>query len=237
MTKLSGIELHGVTIRAGAFQIENIDLVAPQGGYIALMGKTGSGKTTILEAIAGLRSVTKGSIRVDARDVTNLPPAHRGIGYVPQDGALFNHMSVFENLAFGLQVRRVARDERKKRVLTLAELLEIQHLLGRSPVHLSGGEKQRVALGRALAFSPTTLLLDEPLAALDDETRDHMIGLIEGVRHEVSVTILHVTHSLAEAEQLADQIYVIDGNLPKAATNGSDSEVPQSVGLKLRSNA
>jgi molybdate/tungstate transport system ATP-binding protein len=237
MRKRSGIELDGVSIRAGAFQIENIDLVAPPGGYIALMGKTGSGKTTILEAIVGLRRVTKGSIRVDARDVTNIPPAHRGIGYVPQDGALFNHMSVFENLAFGLQVRRVSRDQRKERVLSLAKLLEIKHLLARSPVHLSGGEKQRVALGRALAFSPTTLLLDEPLTALDDDTRDHMIGLIEGVRREMSVTILHVTHSLVEAEQLADQIYVIDENVPKNATSDSDSEGSPSVGLKLRSNA
>jgi len=205
------IELDGVSIRVGAFQIENINLTAPQGGYVALMGKTGSGKTTILEAIAGLRRATHGSIRIAGRDVTNLPPAHRGIGYVPQDGALFDHMSVFENLAFGLQVRRVGRDQRKERVLTMANLLEIQHLLTRSPVHLSGGEKQRVALGRALVFSPTTLLLDEPLTALDDETRDQMIRLIEGVRRETSVTILHVTHSLAEAEQLADQIYVVEG--------------------------
>ncbi|NOZ39568.1 MAG: ABC transporter ATP-binding protein [Planctomycetes bacterium] len=196
------------------------------------MGKTGSGKTTILEAIAGLRRVTQGSIRIDDRDVTDFPPAHRGIGYVPQDGALFNHMSVFENLAFGLHVRRVAREQRKERVLDLATLLEIRHLLARSPVHLSGGEKQRVALGRALAFSPTTLLLDEPLAALDDETREHMIGLIEGIRREMPVTVLHVTHSLAEAKQLADQIYVIEKNLPKDAESDLPSQGPPMVKLR-----
>ena len=226
------IQLSGVSIRSGAFQIDNIDLSASSGGYIALMGKTGSGKTTILEAIAGLRAVSEGTIRIDDRDVTHVPAALRGIGYVPQDGALFNHMSVFENLAFGLKVRRIGMQERKERVLKLATHFDIQHLLARSPEFLSGGEKQRVALGRALIFSPATLLLDEPLAALDDKTRSHMVQILKEVHKNTSVSILHVTHSTAEAEELADQVYFINDQSQRSAKRNSNEL--QSPGLVLR---
>src|SRR5207253_9497129 len=136
-----------------------IHLVGPQGGYAVLMGKTGIGKTTILEAICGLRRVTGGTIQLMDRDVTFLRPAERGLGYVPQDRALFPTMTVWEHLAFALQIRRWTRQQIDERVAELASLLALDSLLDRKPLGLSGGEAQRVALGRAVSFKPPILLL------------------------------------------------------------------------------
>src|SRR5437870_8445335 len=166
------ITLNNVTIQAGAFALAGVSFHVPAGGYAALMGKTGSGKTTILEAICGLRTVHGGRITLAEQEVTGWPPARRGLGYVPQDRALFNTMSVAEHLAFALTIRKWDRSVVEARVRELAELLGISPLLERKPRGLSGGEAQRVALGRALAFHPPVLLLDEPLAALDSETRE-----------------------------------------------------------------
>jgi ABC-type sugar transport system ATPase subunit len=174
------------------------------------MGKTGSGKTTVLEAVAGLKSVEGGRIILGNRNVTRLKPAERNIGYVPQDGALFTTMNVRDQLAFALTIRRARRKQINERVAELAELLEIGHLLDRSTRALSGGEKQRVAIGRALSFRPATLLLDEPLSALDDETRKQMYGLLQHVREHTGVTTLHVTHSMEEAIALADRVFRVE---------------------------
>ena len=199
-------------MRAGAFELRGVSFEVPTGAYAVLMGKTGSGKTTILESITGLKPILAGRIVLGECDVTRLKPAERNIGYVPQDGALFPTMSVREHLEFALTIRRVPRPKVDATVRELAKMLEIEHLLARTTVGLSGGEKQRVALGRALAFHPTTLCLDEPLSALDDETREGMYRLLTLIRERSGVTALHVTHNLSEASRLADTIlFVEDG--------------------------
>jgi len=201
------ISLSQVTIRQGTFWLDRVSLEIPTGQYGVLMGKTGSGKTTLLEAVCGLRPVAAGSVRLLGRDVTALRPAARGVGYVPQDGTLFSRLTVREHLAFALVVRRWSRAAIERRVEELARLLGIEHLLNRKPHGLSGGEIQRVALGRALAMRPGVLLLDEPLSALDEDTRGEMYDLLSSVRRQTQSTVLHVTHNRAEAERLADRLF------------------------------
>jgi molybdate/tungstate transport system ATP-binding protein len=204
------ISVEDLTIRAGSFALRGISFAVPTGQYGVLMGKTGTGKTTILEAICGLKPVSAGRISLDGRDVTQLKPAERGIGYVPQDAALFSTMTVREHLAFSLVVRRWTDAAIGRRVAELAELLGITPLLDRRPHGLSGGERQRVALGRALACHPPILCLDEPLSALDDDTRQDLCTLLESVQKATGVTTLHVTHHRDEAGRLADRILVIE---------------------------
>jgi molybdate/tungstate transport system ATP-binding protein len=201
------IAVEGLSVRAGAFRLDGVAFEVPAGGYAALMGRTGSGKTTLLETICGLRRAQGGRVRIGAREATALAPAERGIGYVPQDRALFRTMSVRDNLAFGPVVRKWPQAKTEARVKALAEQLGIAGLLDRAVGALSGGEAQRVALGRALAAEPSVLLLDEPLAALDDETREGMIAVLRSLRG--TVTALHVTHSRAEAEKLADRVFTL----------------------------
>jgi ABC-type sugar transport system ATPase subunit len=184
-------------------------LEVPVGGYAVLMGPSGSGKTTLLEAIAGLKRVSAGRVFLDQRDVTHCRPAQRGIGYVPQDGALFTTMSVRDHIAFALTVRKAPRAAIEERVAELADLLELTTLLDRLPANLSGGEKQRVALARALSFRPRWLCLDEPLSALDLQMRRQMQRLLLRVRELTGVTTLHVTHHPHDAVGLADQLYVL----------------------------
>jgi ABC-type sugar transport system ATPase subunit len=186
----------------------------PTGSHTALMGRTGSGKTTLLEGICGLRSVRSGSIWVGDREVTNLLPGQRGIGLVPQDGALFDHLTVRQHLEFALEVRGWATERRETRSQELAEWLGLTSLLDRLPAGMSGGERQRVALGRALAFHPPVLCLDEPLSALDDQTRGEIVAVLTEIRNRTGITILHITHNRSEAERLADRIlHLRDGRL------------------------
>jgi molybdate/tungstate transport system ATP-binding protein len=208
------IRLADVAIRQGAFHLRGVSFEVPTRRYGVLMGQTGCGKTSLLEAIAGLRPVTGGAIFLDDRNVTRLTPGDRGIGYVPQDGALFRTMTVYNHLAFALYLRREKAGAIQRRVDELADWLGIRHLLGRRPVGLSGGEAQRVALGRALSFRPRFLLLDEPLSALDEGTRGSVVDLLDGLRKAGGVTVLHVTHSRAEAERLADvRFRLVNGRL------------------------
>ncbi|MEC7922289.1 MAG: ATP-binding cassette domain-containing protein [Planctomycetota bacterium] len=204
------ISVKNLSLSVGEFSLENVSFEVPSRSYCALMGKTGCGKTTIIEAICGLRKVSSGNVILMSRDVTTLPPAERGIGFVPQDGALFSTMTVEKNLGFSLQVRGRPRAVIDERVQELAQLLGIAELLQRRVQGLSGGEKQRVALGRALAFEPGILCLDEPLSALDDDTKEGLIDLLGKVREETGVTTLHITHSLQEARSLCDMLLVME---------------------------
>jgi len=226
------IDVGGLDIRQGKFRLADISFRVPRGKYALLMGKTGCGKTTILEALAGLRTIFAGQIRLDERDATYLPPARRAIGYVPQDGALFRTMSVRDNLGFALTIRHQAAADKKARVEQLADWLGVAHLLERQAVGLSGGETQRIALGRALANHPPILLMDEPLSSLDEETRDQMIEVLQGLPHRANVTVLHVTHSRHEAEQLGDLIFRLhEGKLETTRKEpGTDFESQESLG-------
>lgn len=204
------IVVQDLSLRIGSFVMDGVQLRVSTGQYGVLMGKTGSGKTTLLESIAGLKKVDQGRIVLGDRDVTHLRPAERGIGYVPQDGALFATMTVRQHLTFALRIRKSGQREMSHRVDQIAELLSIGHLLDRKPMGLSGGERQRVAFGRALSFEPAVLLLDEPLSALDDETRHQMYDVIRRVRQHTGVTTLHVTHNQQETAELADVVFEME---------------------------
>lgn len=212
------IELSNVEIRLGAFRLAGVNLAVPRGAYAAVMGPTGCGKTSLIEAICGLRPITTGALRLRGDDVTQRRPAERGIGYVPQDTALFATMTVRDNIAFALRIRATPLDEINRRVDELAAMLGVTHLLDRMPLGLSGGEAQRVALGRALAAGSDILCLDEPLNALDDTTKAGMCELLRAIRETTGVTTLHVTHDVEEARALADVIYRFDHGELRHAT-------------------
>lgn len=199
-----------LSIVAGSFQMANISFEIPTGAYGVLLGRSGSGKTTLLETLCGLRPPRSGTIRLGDRDATHLKPADRAVGYVPQDGALFSGMVVREQIAFALRVRRTSHQQIEHRISELADWLEIEQLMDRTPEGLSGGESQRVALGRALAHDPATLLLDEPLSALDDESRDHMYTVLSRITQHKHVSVLHVTHNQQDVERLADFVLRLD---------------------------
>lgn len=205
------IELKSLSIRSGPFSLSGIQLSIPQGAYAVLMGGTGQGKTTILEAICGLRTVTSGRVVLCGVDVTHHKPADRGVGYVPQDLGLFPMMTVRGHLEFALTVRRAKSAAIRQRVEELAEVLGITALLDRHVRHLSGGEAQRVALGRALSFRPRILVLDEPFNALDETTRDRLCELLRTIQQQSGLTTLHVTHSRSEARLVADKLVVLSG--------------------------
>lgn len=184
--------------------LDGVSLEIPSASYAVLMGRTGSGKTTLLEILCGLRDPTVGSVWIDGRDVTWLPPGERGLGYVPQDGALFPKLTVRGQIGFGLRMRRLPASEIESRVCEAAERVGIASLLDRFPQGLSGGERQRVALARALVVKPSVLLLDEPLASVDEETQSGLIDLLRETQRTQGITVLHVTHSRREAEGLGE---------------------------------
>ncbi len=226
------IDVDQLHLRQGNFEISDISLHVPKGNYALLMGKTGCGKTTILEAIAGLRPILSGRIQLNHRDVTYSPPAERDIGYVPQDGALFRTMTVRDNLAFALSIRNHLEAAIESRVEQLADWLGVRHLLSRYPVGLSGGETQRIALGRALANHPPILLMDEPLSSLDEETRDRMMELLRELPRKADVTVLHITHSRYESEQLGDLIFRLE-NGRIAQTRGARSARADAISTEI----
>lgn len=208
------IALKQVSVKAGTFALSDVSLQVPRGSHTALMGRTGVGKTTLLEAVCGLRPVLQGQVWIGSRDVTLDPPAARGVGLVPQDAALFGHLTVREHLAFALVVRRWEPARIASRVDEVAGWLGLQPILDRKPAGLSGGESQRVALGRALSFHPEILCLDEPLSALDDDTRSEICDVLADIRRRTQITVLHITHNRREAERLADRIlYLRDGRI------------------------
>lgn len=200
------IRFDKISWAAGSFALEEVSFAVPAGSYAVLMGRSGSGKTSLLEILCGLRAPSSGSIWIGDNEITSLSPGERGIGYVPQDGALFPTMTVRENIGFALRIRGEPAAATKATVLSLAERLGIGGVLDRRPQNLSGGERQRVALGRALASKPRVLVLDEPLSALDEELREGLARLLKDIQRDLKLTTLHVTHHRQEAAQLADNV-------------------------------
>jgi len=199
------IRIENLNIRLLAFHLRNINLDVKENEFFMLMGPTGAGKTVLLEAIAGLIRVDRGKIFVRGREVTWLPSEKREVGIVYQDQALFPHLSVLENITYGLRFHHVGKEEGKKRLRRLTELLDIEPLLSRLPANLSGGEKQRVALARALIVQPHVLLLDEPLSAIDPVFREEIRNALKVLRENSDTTFLMVTHDFGEALALADR--------------------------------
>ncbi|WP_456326328.1 tungstate ABC transporter ATP-binding protein WtpC [Palaeococcus sp. (in: euryarchaeotes)] len=196
------------------FRLKNISFEVEGGDYFIILGPSGAGKTLLLEVIAGIFIPDEGRILMEGVDITDFPPEKRGLAYIPQNYALFPHLTVFDNIAYGLKLRKVPGEEIKRRVKELAEILGISHLLHRKPKTLSGGEAQRVAIGRALILNPKLLLLDEPFANLDVQSRSKLIQEMKRWRKELKITALHVTHSFEEAVSLGDRIGVmLNGSL------------------------
>jgi spermidine/putrescine transport system ATP-binding protein len=206
-----GADLELVGIRKeypGFVAIDNLDLKIPAGEFFALLGPSGCGKTTTLRLVAGLDSPTKGKILIGNQDVTNTKPHERPVNTVFQNYALFPHMSVLENVAFGLRQRKVS--EPLPKATEALKLVELEHLAERRPTQLSGGQQQRVALARALVNRPSLLLLDEPLGALDLKLRRQMQVELKAIQMEVGLTFLHVTHDQEEAMDMADTVAVMN---------------------------
>jgi sulfate transport system ATP-binding protein len=209
------IELTDIAYRyADAVALDGIDLSIESGELLALLGPSGCGKTTLLRVIAGLEFPDRGHVRFEGRDVTALDARKRHVGFVFQHYALFNHLSVFENVAFGLRVRRwwkrPRRAELERRVGELLDLVQLGELANRHPAQLSGGQRQRVALARALAVEPGILLLDEPFGALDARVRNDLRRWLRGLHDRIHVTSVFVTHDQEEAFELADRIAVMN---------------------------
>ncbi len=223
-TPTPAVQFQNIGVRNGGFALNDVNLTIPKRNYTVLLGRTGSGKSTLLELLCGLRKAATGTILVDGVDVTHWDAASRGIGYVPQDGALFTAMTVRQQLELPLQVRRMASAQIRDRVDAIAAKLEVEHLLDRYPLNrsggstrrsgangggnsggLSGGERQRVALARALIFEPAVLCLDEPLSSVDEDGRERLYPVLKSLVDEFHAAVLHVTHSRKEAQLLASQ--------------------------------
>ncbi|HYI21752.1 MAG TPA: sulfate ABC transporter ATP-binding protein [Candidatus Limnocylindrales bacterium] len=205
------IRIAGVSKRFGEFQaLHDVSLDVTDGELTALLGPSGSGKSTLLRIIAGLEVPDAGEIWLNERDVTTIPPQQRGVGFVFQHYAPFKHMTVFDNVAFGLTIRKRPKDEIQRKVRDLLKLVQIDQFADRYPAQLSGGQRQRMALARALAVEPEVLLLDEPFGALDARVRKELRAWLRRLHDETHVTTVFVTHDQEEAMDVADRIVVMD---------------------------
>jgi ABC-type Fe3+/spermidine/putrescine transport system ATPase subunit len=211
----SAVGLEGVTKRFGQVEaLAEVSLEVERGQFVTLLGPSGCGKTTLLRIVAGLEHVTEGRVLLDGRDVTSVPPQRRDVGFAFQRYALFPHLTVLENVAFGLRVRGAARAARRAKALEMLELVGLAHLSGRLPNEISGGQAQRVALARALAPGPSVLLLDEPLTALDLAVRSAMQEELRRIHRELGTTFVYVTHDQGEALTMSDRIVLMrDGRV------------------------
>src|SRR5262245_42002387 len=228
---MADVQLAGVSKTWGATAaVDNVSFSAPAGHLVALLGPSGCGKSTTLRLIAGLETASAGTIRIADRDVTTLPPAKRGVSMVFQSYALFPHLSVAENILFGLKVRDVPRTERDARLKRAAGMLGLEALLGRKPSQLSGGQQQRVALGRAIVAETRVCLMDEPLSNLDAQLRVEMRREIRALQRRLGMTMMYVTHDQVEAMTMADQVVLMKaGRIEK---NGAPADLytrPESV--------
>jgi ABC-type Fe3+/spermidine/putrescine transport system ATPase subunit len=205
------LEIERLETQAGAFRLGGIDLAVAAGRYAVLLGPPGSGKSVLIETICGLRPATAGRIRLDGVDITGLPPRDRRIGYVPQDYSLFPTKRVRGNVVYGLHARGLSHEEAQQRLDIVTEMLHLAPLLDRWPATLSGGEQQRVALARALATNPRLLLLDEPVSALDESTREIVCRRLRRIQRELGITTLHISHNIEEAFSVADAAVLMRG--------------------------
>jgi sn-glycerol 3-phosphate transport system ATP-binding protein len=224
--RLSGISKTFGEVRA----LSDVSLSAPPGSFLVLLGPSGCGKSTLLRVVAGLEAPSGGRLFLDGREVTNLPPAARGIAMVFQSYALFPHLSVAENIVFGLRARAVPAAERNARLQRTAEMMGLGALLGRRPSQLSGGQQQRVALARAVVAEAPICLMDEPLSNLDAQLRAEMRREIRALQQRLGITMVYVTHDQAEAMSMADQVVLMrEGRVEQDATPAALYARPASV--------
>jgi len=226
-----GVELTAVTKRFGqTTAVDDLTLSVESGEFFSMLGPSGSGKTTVLRLIAGFEEVTSGSIAIAGTDVTRAAPFDRTVNTVFQDYALFPHMTIAENVAYGLRVRKVSKTEQRDRVATALEQVRLTHLGDRLPHQLSGGQRQRIALARALILQPRVLLLDEPLGALDKQLREQMQIELKQIQREVGITFIFVTHDQEEALTLSDRIAVFNnGRIEQIGAPREVYERPQTT--------
>lgn len=225
------VELNAVTKSwGGAAAVDKVSFSVEGGQFVALLGPSGCGKSTTLRLIAGLEDTTGGTITIGGRDVTHAQPSQRGIAMVFQNYALFPHLSVAENISFGLQVRKVPRAEREARVARAAEILGLKGLLKRKPSQLSGGQQQRVALGRAIVAEAPVCLMDEPLSNLDAQLRVEMRRELRELQQRLGITMIYVTHDQVEAMTMADQVVLMRaGRIEQDAPPDELYENPASI--------
>jgi sulfate/thiosulfate transport system ATP-binding protein len=219
-----GISVEGANKRFGDFQaLDDVSIDVPDGSLTALLGPSGSGKSTLLRAIAGLEDLDSGLVTINGEDATRKPAQKRGVGFVFQHYAAFKHMTVYDNVAFGLKIRKWKKPETSKRVHELLQLVQLDGLAGRFPSQLSGGQRQRMALARALAVEPQVLLLDEPFGALDAKVRKDLRTWLRRLHEEMHVTTIFVTHDQEEAMDVAGQLVVM--NEGRVEQSGSADEL------------
>lgn len=213
------LEIRQLVLKAGEFQLRQVSLRVKAGEYFVLMGPTGSGKSLLIKSICGILRPSGGQIVLDGRDVTCLWPRDRHVGYLPQEGGLFPHLNVRDNLVFSLRLAGLSVEQALAKVAPLVETLGLAGMMERSVTTLSGGETQKVALGRALARQPKLLLLDEPASALDGPTRVEVCRLLRDVQRRLGISTVHVCHNLSETAALADRVGVmIEGGLVQVGT-------------------
>lgn len=220
LTSTNAIALHGITKRFGTFTaLDAVDLTVPTGSLTALLGPSGSGKSTLLRSIAGLDEPDSGTVEINGQDVTHVLPEHRGIGFVFQHHAAFRHMTVRDNVAFGLKIRRLPRPVIRNKVNDLLDLVGLSGFRHRYPAQLSGGQRQRMALARALAVEPELLLLDEPFGALDTRMREDLRAWLHRLHRDTNITTVLVTHDESEALDVADRIAILnEGRIEQVGT-------------------
>ncbi|MEP4197800.1 MAG: ABC transporter ATP-binding protein [Aliishimia sp.] len=208
--------------------VKDLNLSMPKGEFLTMLGPSGSGKTTCLMMLAGFETATHGDIRLDGVSINNIPPHKRGIGMVFQNYALFPHMTVAENLAFPLEVRKIGKADRETKVKRALDMVEMGAFGGRRPAQLSGGQQQRIALARALVFEPELVLMDEPLGALDKQLREKMQFEITHLAHNLGITTVYVTHDQTEALTMSDRVAVFDdGRIQQLAPPDALYEAPE----------